>query len=107
MNVATCLVLLVTGFGVPFAVLDLSWLAAGRRWPVASERHAENFRPFAVFLALLAGPALFISALWRSVRAGQASMTDCVAGMVIAGAWALCYGVVLLECLAFAGLRLV
>lgn len=106
MNIATGLILLCAGFGVSFVVLDLSRTAAGGSWPVASGTPAGNFRPFAIFLALFAGPALFAEVLWRLIRSGRASFADCIAGVIISAGWAACYGVVVVECSALAGLRL-
>ncbi|URK87945.1 hypothetical protein LP421_09930 [Rhizobium sp. RCAM05350] len=105
MNFATSFLSLVTGFGVSFVVLDVSRIASRGRWPSAHGVVVDNFRAFAVFLALFAGPALFVRALWRMrMTAGRLPFADSVLGVVIAGGWACCYGLVVIQCAALLGL---
>ncbi|OBZ96397.1 hypothetical protein ADU59_08690 [Pararhizobium polonicum] len=105
MNIAALFMLLLAGFGVSFVVLDVSRIAAPRRWPSARVVMADNFRPFAIFLALFAGPALFVQALWRIRASAGLSLIDTMLAAVIAGGWALCYGQVVMQCAGMLGLR--
>lgn len=98
MNFATLIVLLSAGFGISFIVLDVSRVAARGRWPTARAVMAENFRPFPVFLALFAGPALFFQAVWRMRASGSLAFGDTVLGLMIACGWACCYGLVVTQC---------
>lgn len=104
MNFATLFVLLTAGFGVSFIVLDVSRVAARRHWPSAHGVMTDNFRPFAVFLALFAGPALFVQALWRMRASGSLPFGDTVLAVVIACGWACCYGLVVAQCAQLLGL---
>lgn len=97
MNFATLIILLGAGFGISFIVLDVSRVAARRHWPSASGAVADNFQPFAIFLALFAGPALFARAVWRMHASGALSFADVVLAVVIACGWACCYGLVVLR----------
>ena len=103
MNFATLFVLLAAGFGISFIVLDVSRLAARRRWPSAHAVMIDNFRPFAVFLALFAGPALFVQALWRMRASGGLSFADAALAVAIACGWACCYGLVVAQCARLLG----
>lgn len=95
------------GFGVSFIVLDASRIASRGHWPSAHSAVADNFRAFPIFLALFAGPALFIQSLMR-LRTPDArmSLTDLGAGAVIGCGWAFCYGLVVIRCAGFLGLAL-
>lgn len=104
MNFAMILVLLAAGFGVSFIVLDVSYVAGRRHWPSSHHMVRDNFRPFAIFLALFAGPALFVMALWRMLLSGGARISDGVVGVAIACAWACCYGLLVVQCVHSAGL---
>jgi len=94
MNIATLLVLLVTGFSASFLVLDISRVAARRHWPVDDGAMAGRFRLFPILLALFAGPALFGGAIWRMRMAGTLSVIEVAVAGVIAVGWACCYGLV-------------
>ncbi|WP_426131065.1 DUF6949 family protein [Pararhizobium sp. PWRC1-1] len=98
MNIATFLVLLVTGFSASFLVLDISRVAARRHWPVDDGAMAERFRLLPVLLALFAGPALFAGAIWRMRMAGTLSLIEVAVAGVIAVGWACCYGLVVAQC---------
>jgi hypothetical protein len=104
MNFATIFVLLAAGFGVSFIVLDVSRVAGRRHWPSSSNIVGDNFRPFAIFLALFAGPALFAQALWRMLASGGVRISDGFLGVAIAGGWACCYGLLIVQCVRLAGL---
>lgn len=97
MNIVTFLVLLAAGFAASFLVLDISRIAARRHWPAAEGTVVERFRPFPVFLALFAGPALFAGAMWRMRSAGSLSLVELTIGGVIASGWACCYGLVIAQ----------
>jgi hypothetical protein len=96
-NIATLLILVVTGFGVSFLVFDISRIAAYRHWPMPDGAMAGRFRPFPVFLALFAGPALFVIATWRMRASGTLSSLETVLAALIAFGWACCYGMVVAQ----------
>ncbi len=98
------LVTLVAGFGVSFIVLDVSRLAGRRHWPSAEASMADNFRPFAVFLALFAGPALFVQSVWRAGADRRLSILDGFLAVTIALGWAVCYGIVVVKAVHGSGL---
>ncbi|MGI0524208.1 DUF6949 family protein [Rhizobium giardinii] len=104
MNFMMIFILLAAGFGVSFIVLDVSRVAGRRHWPASHDVVRNNFRPFAIFLALFAGPALLAHALRRMLLSGGLRTGDGVAGIAIACGWACCYGVVVVECVRLAGL---
>lgn len=91
------LILLATGFGTSFLVLDISRAAARRHWPTVDGAVAERFRPFTVFLALFAGPALFVGSIWRLRIAGILSPVEVSVAGAIACGWACCYGLVITQ----------
>lgn len=97
MNIVTLLVLLGAGFGTSFLVLDFSRAAARHHWPMADGAMAARFRPFPVFLALFAGPALFASSIRRMQVAGTLSAVKVAVAGVIASGWAICYGLVIAQ----------
>lgn len=96
-NFDTILLILAAGFGVSFLVMDAGRLVAGNAWPLVLKGRRENFRPLPVLLALTAGPALFVAALWRMRRQQQLMVIDLAIAAVIACGWAGCYGVLVLE----------
>jgi hypothetical protein len=104
MNFATLLTLLAAGFGVSFIVLDVSRVAARNHWPATHVVWSDNFRPFAVFLALFAGPALFAQAVWRMHAKGGLAVVDTALAVVIAIGWAGCYGLVVARCAGWLGM---
>lgn len=97
MNIAMLLILLATGFGTSFLVLYISRAAARRHWPTVDGAVAERFRPFAVFLALFAGPALFAGSVWRMRMADTLSSIEVLVAATIASGWAICYGLVIAQ----------
>lgn len=97
MNIATIPVLLAAGFGVSFLVLDICRIAARRHWPVTDGALTGRFRPFPVFLALFAGPALFAEATWRMRLEGTLSPVEITVAGVIASGWACCYGLLVAQ----------
>ncbi len=103
-NLETILLILVAGYGVSFLVMDVSRVVVGAAWPISTKGGRDGFRPLPVLLALSAGPALFIAALWRMRREGHLPAIDCAVATVIACGWAGCYGVLVLECAALLGL---
>ncbi|OJF95460.1 DUF6949 family protein [Pararhizobium antarcticum] len=102
-NFETILLILAAGFGVSFLVMDAGRLMVGPAWPQTTREWQGNFRPVPMLLALSAGPALFVAALWRMWRGGRLPVVDCAIAAVIACAWAGCYGVLVLEGVAFLG----
>jgi hypothetical protein len=96
-NFETILLILTAGFGVSFLVMDAGRMIAGAAWPRLMQRRRDNFRPLPVLLALSAGPALFVAALWRMRREDRLPSIDCAIAGVIACGWAGCYGVLVLE----------
>lgn len=104
MNFATIFLLLAAGFGVSFIVLDLSRIAGQQHWPALHGAESANFRPFAIFLALFAGPSLFVQALWRMLSTGDLRIGDGAVGVVIACGWACCYGILVVQCARLVGL---
>ncbi len=106
MNFMTLLTLLAAGFGVSFIVLDVSRVAARGRWPTAQEVWSDNFRPFAVFLAVFAGPALFTQSVWRIWRESGLAAIDTVLATLVAIGWGCCYGIVVTRCAGLVGLQL-
>ena len=95
MNLTAILALQIAGFAVSFVVLDVSRLAGHRHWPSSHDVVMRNFRPFAIFLALFAGPSLLAHVLWRSLCSGGLRLVDGVLGTVVACGWACCYGAVI------------
>lgn len=106
MNVVTLVTLLAAGFGVSFIVLDVSRIAARDRWPTAQEVWSDNFRPFAVFLAVFAGPALFAQSVLRMRRESGLAAIDTVLAALVAIGWACCYGIVVARGAGLLGVRL-
>lgn len=107
MNFTLSFLSLVTGFGVSFIVLDASRMASRGHWPSAHGVIADNYRAFAVFLALFAGPALFMHSVWRlRTPDGRMSLAGLGAGVVIGSGWAFCYGLVIIRCAGLLGLTL-
>ncbi len=107
MNFTLFFLSLVTGFGVSFIVLDASRMVGRGHWPSAHGVIADNFRAFAVFLALFAGPALFVRSLWRlRTQDGRMSLKGLSAGVVIGSGWAFCYGLVVIRCVGLLELTL-
>jgi len=104
MNFAMIFVLLAAGFGVSFIVLDVSRVAGRCHWPSSHDVASDNFRPFSIFLALFAGPALFVQALWRMLLSGGARIGDGILGVAIACGWACCYGLLIVQCVRLSGL---
>lgn len=104
MNFMMVFILLGAGFGVSFIVLDVSRVAGHRHWPSSYDMARDNFRPFAIFLALFAGPALFVQALWRMLWSGGARISDGIFGVAIACGWACCYGLLIVQCVRLSGL---
>ncbi|WP_438748888.1 DUF6949 family protein [Pararhizobium sp. O133] len=101
----TILTLLAAGFGVSFIVLDIARVAARGHWPSVQEVWTDNFRPFAIFLAIFAGPALFAQSVLRMRREnGLAAVDTALAAMVGLG-WACCYGVVIVRCAGLLGMQ--
>lgn len=96
-NFETILLILGAGFGVSFLVMDAGRMIAGQVWPLVMDGRTENFRPLPILLALSAGPALFVAALWRMRREEELPSIDCAIAVVIAFGWAGCYGVLVLE----------
>lgn len=107
MNIQALLLLLPAGFGVSFLVMDISRTVGRRHWPVVSRYPAGNFSPFAVFLALFAGPALLCANLVRMARSDDGRIADILVGAVVACGWAGCYGFVVSRCVALLGAEIV
>ncbi|HTO32684.1 MAG TPA: hypothetical protein VL202_16110 [Pararhizobium sp.] len=105
MNFVMLLTLLAAGFGVSFIVLDISRVAARDRWPSAQEVWTENFRPFAIFLALFAGPSLFARSVWQIRRENGLAAVDIVLAAMVALGWACCYGAVIVRCAGLLGMQ--
>jgi hypothetical protein len=103
MNFGTFALLVAIGFGLSFVVLDISRIAGRRSWPSSHTVAGANFEPFAIFLALFAGPALFVLAFWRMRKSSDLSPVDGALAAVIAAGWACCYGLVATQCAGLLG----
>ncbi|MFB2551506.1 hypothetical protein [Ensifer soli] len=104
MNDTLVLGALLAGSIVPFlARLLLSALGAEEAIALTL-RGGARFAPLPLLAAVLAGPALLVAAVIGERRAGRLPAVGLLVSVAILAGWAGCYGILVLEAAAWAGI---